>query len=88
MDAIHKILNVVFPFASIILLIVFVPVFWLFDLLRFCLKSCNPEDLTGKVILITGASAGIGEVTYIKNEICMYVTLLLKLLHDHPLIFI
>ncbi|KAM0018718.1 putative 11-beta-hydroxysteroid dehydrogenase [Helianthus debilis subsp. tardiflorus] len=58
---IHTILNVVFPLVSVILFIVLVPAFWLFNLLRFCFKSMYPEQLAGKVILITGASTGIGE---------------------------
>ncbi|KAI3820655.1 hypothetical protein L1987_08203 [Smallanthus sonchifolius] len=71
---IHTILNVVFPLVSIILFIFLVPVFWLFNLLRFCFKSVYPEKLTGKVILITGASTGIGEhlaIEFAKEGACL-----------------
>ncbi|KAJ0803373.1 putative 11-beta-hydroxysteroid dehydrogenase [Helianthus annuus] len=68
---IHTILNVVFPLVSVILFIVLVPAFWLFNLLRFSFKSMYPEQLAGKVILVTGASTGIGE-----GNICLHFLLL------------
>ncbi|KAJ0585514.1 putative 11-beta-hydroxysteroid dehydrogenase [Helianthus annuus] len=74
LDMIHAILNVVFPLVSVILFIVLVPAFWLFNLLRFCFKSMYPEQLAGKVILITGASTGIGEqlaIEFAKEGACL-----------------
>ncbi|XP_076909807.1 11-beta-hydroxysteroid dehydrogenase-like 2 [Bidens hawaiensis] len=73
-DMIHTILNVVFPVVSIILFTILVPVFWLFNLLRLCYKYVYPEEVTGKVILITGASTGIGEhlaIEFAKEGACL-----------------
>ncbi|KAI3673621.1 hypothetical protein L6452_39745 [Arctium lappa] len=74
MDMIHNLLNVVFPVFSTVLFIFLLPALWLFNLLRFCFKSVYPEELAGKVILITGASAGIGEhlaMEYAKEGACL-----------------
>ncbi|MFS7910136.1 putative 11-beta-hydroxysteroid dehydrogenase [Helianthus anomalus] len=61
MDQIHKFLNIVFPILSFFLFIFILPGLSLYRLLRFCITSLFPENLAGKVIIITGASAGIGE---------------------------
>ncbi|KAJ0785374.1 putative 11-beta-hydroxysteroid dehydrogenase [Helianthus annuus] len=61
MDQIHKFLNIVFPIVSFFLFIFILPGLSLYRLLRFCITSLFPENLAGKVIIITGASAGIGE---------------------------
>nr|XP_043639595.1 11-beta-hydroxysteroid dehydrogenase-like 2 [Erigeron canadensis] len=58
---IHIILNIIVPVFSIIFFIFWVPGFWLSNVMRRCYKSVYPEELSGKVILITGASSGIGE---------------------------
>ncbi|KAK1407167.1 hypothetical protein QVD17_38780 [Tagetes erecta] len=73
-DMIHVILNVFFPLVSIILFIILVPILSLFDLMKFCYKSVYPEQLAGKVILITGASTGIGEqmaIEFAKEGACL-----------------
>ncbi|MFS7910133.1 putative 11-beta-hydroxysteroid dehydrogenase [Helianthus anomalus] len=61
MDLIHKFLNILLPIASIFLFIFILPLLSVYRLLRFCIRSVFPENLAGKVVLITGASAGIGE---------------------------
>ncbi|KAI3763231.1 hypothetical protein L1987_53684 [Smallanthus sonchifolius] len=61
MDLIHKFINIVFPIVSFILFIYIIPALSLYRLLRFCIRSVRPENIAGKVVLITGASAGIGE---------------------------
>ncbi|XP_071703290.1 11-beta-hydroxysteroid dehydrogenase-like 2 [Rutidosis leptorrhynchoides] len=74
METIHKILNVVFPVLSAILFMVLVPLFWFLNLLRFWFKKAYPEDIAGKVILITGASSGIGEhlaIEFAKEGACL-----------------
>ncbi|GJR02899.1 11-beta-hydroxysteroid dehydrogenase-like protein 2 [Tanacetum coccineum] len=71
---IHKMLNIVLPIASVILLTILVPAFWLINLLKLCFKSVYPEELAGKVILITGASTGIGEhlaIEFAKEGACL-----------------
>ncbi|KAL8243978.1 hypothetical protein R6Q59_010236, partial [Mikania micrantha] len=68
------ILNVVFSLVSIVLIVVLIPAFWLFNLLRFFVKSVHPEELAKKVILITGASSGIGEhlaIEFAKEGACL-----------------
>ncbi|KAI3684417.1 hypothetical protein L6452_33641 [Arctium lappa] len=57
----HKFLNIFFPIVSIILFTFIFPILLLFRLCRFCVRSVFREKLAGKVVLITGASSGIGE---------------------------
>ncbi|KAI3688649.1 hypothetical protein L2E82_46380 [Cichorium intybus] len=74
MDVIHEILNVVFPVFSIILIVFLAPTLWLINLVRICFKSLYPIKLARKVILITGASTGIGEhlaIEYAKEGACL-----------------
>ncbi|KAL4361146.1 hypothetical protein GQ457_04G014970 [Hibiscus cannabinus] len=61
MDLIHKFLNLVAPSFTFFSLFFILPPFYLFKSFRFILRSVFPEDLAGKVVLITGASSGIGE---------------------------
>nr|KAJ0227984.1 hypothetical protein LSAT_V11C100012500 [Lactuca sativa] len=61
MDLIHNFLNIVSVIISVISFIFILPILSLFRVLRFCIRSVSPEKLAGKVVLITGASSGIGE---------------------------
>ncbi|KAK3043224.1 hypothetical protein RJ639_002467 [Escallonia herrerae] len=61
MDLINGFLNLVAPPFTFFTLLLFLPPFQLFKLLLSTLRSVFSEDLTGKVVLITGASSGIGE---------------------------
>ncbi|XP_076936970.1 11-beta-hydroxysteroid dehydrogenase A-like, partial [Bidens hawaiensis] len=61
MDPIHKVLNIFFPIVSVFLFIFLVPILSLYRLIRFFFRSVYLENLAGKVVLITGASSGIGE---------------------------
>ncbi|KAF7834011.1 11-beta-hydroxysteroid dehydrogenase-like 4A [Senna tora] len=63
MDVLQELLNVtLIPFAFFVLLVV-VPPFYLFKFLSLLFKTSkhNNESVAGKVVLITGASSGIGE---------------------------
>ncbi|KVH98979.1 NAD(P)-binding domain-containing protein [Cynara cardunculus var. scolymus] len=62
MDITRELFNVVFLLYSIINFIFYVPLIWLFNLLRVCFRFVYLEELAGKVILITEASSGIGKV--------------------------
>ncbi|KAJ6676454.1 RETINOL DEHYDROGENASE-RELATED [Salix viminalis] len=61
MDLIHKVLNIVLPPITLILLLLFLPPFLFFKLISRIKRSINSEVVAGKVVLITGASSGIGE---------------------------
>ncbi|KAJ9568532.1 hypothetical protein OSB04_004498 [Centaurea solstitialis] len=61
MDMIHKLLDIVFPILTIITIILVWPVELVFKFFSYLSRSAFREDLAGKVVLITGASSGIGE---------------------------
>jgi hypothetical protein len=62
MDIIHKIMNIIIPPIALTMLVTFLPTYLFFQLLLSIKRSIFKEDVAGKVILITGASSGIGEV--------------------------
>ncbi|KAI3759510.1 hypothetical protein L6452_07392 [Arctium lappa] len=61
MDLIDKLLNFVFPVLAATLLIFVWPAELVFKFFNHLLRSAFHEKLAGKVVLITGASSGIGE---------------------------
>lgn len=61
MDWIHEILNVVLPPTLFILLLFLFPPYLLFEFLSWVKRYLLSENVAGKVVLITGASSGIGE---------------------------
>ncbi|VFQ77980.1 unnamed protein product [Cuscuta campestris] len=61
LDAIHKFLNMVAPPFTFFTLLLFWPPYQIFKLFLSLLDSTSPEDVFGKVAVITGASSGIGE---------------------------
>ncbi|KAI3737437.1 hypothetical protein L2E82_27440 [Cichorium intybus] len=61
MDLIHKFIYIISILLSVILFVFVLPPYLLFRILRFCFRSVFREKLAGKVVLITGASSGIGE---------------------------
>ncbi|XP_011033351.1 PREDICTED: 11-beta-hydroxysteroid dehydrogenase-like 6 [Populus euphratica] len=61
MTSIHKLLNIVFPLMIIISILVILPPYLVFKLLSYIKRSMFTENVAGKVVLITGASSGIGE---------------------------
>ncbi|XP_024976338.1 11-beta-hydroxysteroid dehydrogenase-like 2 [Cynara cardunculus var. scolymus] len=74
MDITRELFNVVFLLYSIINFIFYVPLIWLFNLLRVCFRFVYLEELAGKVILITEASSGIGKhlaIEYAKEGACL-----------------
>jgi FlaA1/EpsC-like NDP-sugar epimerase len=60
--SIHRLLNIVFPLTIIISILVILPPYLVFKLLSYIKRSMFTENVAGKVVLITGASSGIGEV--------------------------
>jgi glucan phosphoethanolaminetransferase (alkaline phosphatase superfamily) len=57
----HGILDLVPPLCLIFLLCI-LPSYLLFKIVYFFIRSMFSENVAGKVVLITGASSGIGEV--------------------------
>ncbi|KAK4256920.1 hypothetical protein QN277_006581 [Acacia crassicarpa] len=62
MDLIHDLLNLTLIPSTFLALLLLVPPIYVFKFLSSLFKSCKPhESVAGKVVLITGASSGIGE---------------------------
>ncbi|XP_022994418.1 11-beta-hydroxysteroid dehydrogenase 1B-like [Cucurbita maxima] len=61
MDFLNNVLNFVLPFTSLIAFIFFLPTYLFFKFLSFIFRSIFSENVAGKVVLITGASSGIGK---------------------------
>ncbi|XP_044501921.1 11-beta-hydroxysteroid dehydrogenase A-like isoform X2 [Mangifera indica] len=61
MDFIHKFLNILLPPLTLLLLCFLLPPYFIFKCLRYVKRSIFEENVAGKVVLITGASSGIGE---------------------------
>ncbi|CAK9138276.1 unnamed protein product [Ilex paraguariensis] len=76
MDLIHRFLNLVAPPATFFTLLFFVPPLYFFKCFLSFVSSVFYEDVTGKVVLITGASSGIGEhlaYEYAKRGACLSI---------------
>ncbi|XP_059284073.1 11-beta-hydroxysteroid dehydrogenase-like 6 [Lycium ferocissimum] len=61
LDLIHKILNTYLPHMATTALIHFMPLYLILKFLHFIYRSIFSENVAGKVVVITGASSGIGE---------------------------
>ena len=61
---VHRFLNTFVARFSVNAPFSFLPPYLVFKYLDYIRRSIFSEDLTGKVVLITGASSGIGEVCY------------------------
>ncbi|KAJ7945675.1 11-beta-hydroxysteroid dehydrogenase [Quillaja saponaria] len=62
MGLIHTFLNLTAPPFTFVFLCLFLPPYWAFMFFHSTLNSIfNTENIAGKVVLITGASSGIGE---------------------------
>ncbi|KAL2515057.1 11-beta-hydroxysteroid dehydrogenase 1A [Forsythia ovata] len=74
MDLIHQFLNLVAPPFTFFTLLFFLPPFLFFKFFLSLLATIFSEDVAGKVVLITGASSGIGEhlaYEYAKRGACL-----------------
>ncbi|XP_010039131.2 11-beta-hydroxysteroid dehydrogenase 1A [Eucalyptus grandis] len=73
-DAIHAYLNRSLPPLAAAALLFILPPYLFIKLLLFAFRSAFSEDVAGKVVLITGASSGIGEhlaYSYAKRGACL-----------------
>ncbi|KAL6996919.1 Polycomb protein sop-2 [Sarracenia purpurea var. burkii] len=76
MELIHTFLNLVAPPFTFFSLLLFLPPFYFFRLFSSFLRSIFGENVAGKVILITGASSGIGEhlaYEYARRGACLAI---------------
>jgi len=68
MDSINKIINFLFPLLTLYALLVFYPTY---QRLKSAVSICRnlfSENVAGKVVVITGAASGIGEVSQQTNK--------------------
>lgn len=63
LNLIHKLLNTYLPHIATTTLIHFMPLYLFLKFLHFVYRSLFSENVAGKVVVITGASSGIGEVS-------------------------
>jgi len=63
MDLNNKIFNILLPIVTVSFLLVFMPFSIFFKLLQFIRGCKESEKVNGKVVIITGSSSGIGEVS-------------------------
>lgn len=61
-DIVNAFLDVALPPTALLFLLFTYPVIAFFQFWSFILRYIFPENLHGKVVLVTGASSGIGEV--------------------------
>ncbi|GMI97574.1 HYDROXYSTEROID DEHYDROGENASE 2, hydroxysteroid dehydrogenase 2 [Hibiscus trionum] len=57
----HKLISIIFPVLTILFLLLFLPPYLIFKLISYTFRSFCPENVAGKVVLVTGASSGIGK---------------------------
>ncbi|XP_050220648.1 11-beta-hydroxysteroid dehydrogenase A-like [Mercurialis annua] len=74
MDLINMFMNIVFPPLSIFALLFVLPPYLFFKYLHTAIRTVFSEDVAGKVVLIAGASSGIGEhlaYEYARRRACL-----------------
>jgi hypothetical protein len=64
---------------SLVLLAIFLPPYYIYKLTTSAFAAAVPEDVAGKVVLITGAASGIGQVWQPVQLLCVRVFLLKQL---------
>ncbi|KAF2560623.1 hypothetical protein F2Q70_00015268 [Brassica cretica] len=83
MDSINRIINFVFPPLALYGLFVFYPIYQRLKSAVSIWRNVLPENVAGKVVLITGAASGIGEAPYEYGKKGAYLALVD--IRDEPL---
>ncbi|CAN6842919.1 unnamed protein product [Brassica oleracea] len=83
MDSINRIINFVFPPLALYGLFLFCPIYQRLKSAVSIWRNVLPENVAGKVVLITGAASGIGEATYEYGKKGAYLALVD--IRDEPL---
>lgn len=77
MDLVQKLMNLVLPPIALLMLLFILPPFLVYKFVSFIKRSIYIEDVARKVVLITGASSGIGEhlaYEYAGRGACLVLT--------------
>lgn len=69
MDLVNSVLNFVVPPASLVMLAFSWPALYFINTCERMYNSFFGEDMEDKIVIITGASSGIGEVNKKKEEL-------------------
>lgn len=64
MELTHALLNLMLPPITAISILLILPAYLIFKLLNWIKKLTSVENVAGKVVVVTGAASGIGEVHY------------------------
>ena len=72
MDLINSVLNLVVPPASLLMLAFAWPTLSFINACEWLYNTYFSEEMDNKVVVITGASSGIGEVSPLLQKFCIY----------------
>ncbi|KAJ8772404.1 hypothetical protein K2173_027581 [Erythroxylum novogranatense] len=74
MDLVHNLFSLLFPPLNTILLLCVLPLYLIIKLIDSLRRHFHSENVAGKVVIVTGAASGIGEIItyeYAKRRACL-----------------